>query len=311
MADCTFAQVGQDARARLNDVDVPAGEYATDTALQPHRERAYREMFDALVMIQSNRIDRVIYWVLPAYSQLLSPEGHIGLPDFAEPVFVEERNSITTRTITSTGSASPIQVTTSTPHNLGPNQEVTIMGVQGTTSPWGRWFVSIVSPTVFILNYSVSDGNPGTGGTVCWSNEHFTDVDAIDRIHDTDLSDKLRDYVWEEGVFKFRGATTNRQLRITYRASGNPPALVNQKLGIDNCLNFLGTRTASFVAYAKGWYDQAQILKAEALGAGGEVGAPGGFLGVFLRAQINATHREQRQRGLFRRRRSTADWALV
>lgn len=309
--DCTFQNVCDDARGLLNDTDVTGGEIFTNTGLQTHRERAYRELFDVMAQVQTPRIERVIYWIVPANSTLVSPVGTIGMKDFSEPILLEERNSLTTVAISSTGTSSPIQVTTPTPHGLGNNQEVTIMGVQGTTAPWGRWFITVVDNFNFTLNSSITDGQAGTGGTVCWSNETFTDMDPLDRESDRQPSDKLLDYFWHEGVLRFRGATTTRQLRITYRASGNPTSQTNQPLGIDNALTFLGCRTASLAADGKGWYEKSDRLAKLALGPKMEPDGSGGFLRSFLNGQVIAMQRQQRQRQLFRPKRNSADWFLL
>jgi hypothetical protein len=311
MSECTVQNALDDARARLNDTAVAGGEIFTNAVLIPHLQPTYRELFDAMSVAQSSRILRVVYWNLPANTTLLDPVGTMGLLDFSEPQFLEERGSLSTAAIASTNTATPIQVTTSAPHGLVTGADIIISGVSGTTAPWGRWFATVLSPTTFTLNGSVSDGAAGTGGTVTWSTEKFTGVDPITEMTDRDLSDHLLDYFWDEGALKFRGATTTRQLRITYTASGNAPTLSTQTIGIDNCLNFLGCRTAGRAANAKGWYQMADRLNREALGPQMEADGSGGLLRNFLATQVRSMQRKQIRRKPFRRTRNNFDSVIL
>lgn len=311
MSGCTLAQVYADARARLNDVDLPVGEISTNFALQGAARAAYAELYDMMATVQTPRVDRVIYWILPAYDTVLSPVGSIGLNDFSEPLFLEERNSLTTVPIATTSTDTPIKIVTTAPHTLTTNQEVTVMGVTGASAPWGRWYVTVIDSVTLTLNGSVSDGAAGTGGTVCWSNENFSEMAPLRRTSDRAISDRLYDYLWINGVFQFRGATTTRQLRITYIASGVPPTQVNQPIGIDNCLNFLGCRTASLFANQKGWYAHADRLTEMALGPARSTVRAGGYLDNFLRIQVKSQQRLQRQRQRFRPNHQGSDWMLL
>ena len=61
-------------------------------------------------------------------------------------------------TITAASNATPIAITTSTPHNLITNQFIGVYNVNGNTAANGGWNVTVTSPTSFNLNGSVGNG---------------------------------------------------------------------------------------------------------------------------------------------------------
>lgn len=292
------------ARGWLSDnITVSAGElFPNSVLLAVAFPTAYREMWDAMGLTSENRVRRHFYYNLPAYTSELRPVP-LGLIDLDEPERLEERGSLTTVAITSTDTATPINVT-ATAHGLSTNGELIISGVANTQSPWGRWYATVSTPNIFSLNGSVSDGVSGTGGIVTTSADKFTDLKAVTRLDERDISDRLLDYVWEESVFRFRGASATRQLRVTYIASGNPPTNTSTNLAIDDCLNFLGCRTAGLAAMAKGWNTMADRLNKMALGERMDPYDPGGFLRSFIHLQVLNLQRKQYRRGPFRIKRS-------
>ena len=94
----------------------------------------------------------------------------------------------------------------------------------------------------------------------------------------------------------------------TYRASGNAPTLNTQTIGIDNCLNFLGCRTAARAAQSKGWYSMFESLTREACGQSMQADGTGGLLWNFLNLQVTAMQRKQRRRRPFRKSRNQPDF---
>lgn len=263
-------------------------------------------MFDAM-SFGSNRIRREWYDYIAAYQSFLDPfAATSGVVDLGEPEVVEERNVGTSGAITSISAQTPIQVTTTSAHGLASNQDVIIAGVVSNVSTNnsranGRWYITVISSTVFSLNGSVTNGDTGTGGIFSYSSDKFTTVDPLDRLTDRDITDRLLDYVWEEDVFKFRGATTARQLRIQYIASGSPPTNSSTVLGIDNCQNFLETATAGYAAASIGWDSMAARLFGMAYGPKGEGDASGGMLRDFINSQVLKAQRKQRTMGTPRR----------
>lgn len=309
--DTTFAAVCDLARAQLNDTDVSGGEIFTNSMLQLHREQAYRELYSAMSTMQVPDINRTVYWVVPAHTTRLSPQFQMGLNDFSEPVFVEERGNITVVNVTSTSNTAPIVVTTSLPHGLADNQNITIQGVTGTMAPWGRWYITVINNISFSLISSFGDGSIGAGGTACYGQDPFTEVVPLLRTTDRAESDILYDYIWQDGMLLFRGASQVREIRITYRASGDPPSSTSVQLGLDDALNFLGTRTASLAAAQKQWIPTYERLARISCGPKMEPDGSGGQLRNFVNNMVVAMQRNQRQRRSFRPRRNVPDWYLL
>jgi len=68
--------------------------------------------------------------------------------------------------VTAATQASPITITTSTPHNLTTNQIVGVYGVEGNTNANGGWSVVVVNSTQFNLSGSVGNAPYTNGGRV-------------------------------------------------------------------------------------------------------------------------------------------------
>jgi hypothetical protein len=69
-------------------------------------------------------------------------------------------------TVTAASNANPINITTSTPHNLVTNQLVGVYGVNGNTAANGGWNITVTGPTSFNLNGSVGNAAYTNGGTI-------------------------------------------------------------------------------------------------------------------------------------------------
>jgi len=305
MALTTWQEVLDDARAHLRDNAIPGGVVWQNPTLQPHAARAYRKLFDAMDFGGTNRIQRDWYTVIPARTSFVNPFA-LGVADFKEPLFVKERAVGTVIAITSTGGAKGALISVLAPrHGLATGADVLIGGVNSTTLPWGRWFVTVVDANTLTLNGSVSDGVAGAGGTITVSSDKFNDLDPLDTLTDRDLTDRLIDYTWEESILKFRGATTDRQLWVIYIASGTAPVIPTTVLNIDNCLNFLGVATAFYAARSNGWTNRANELQNDAFGPKGEGDASGGFLRDVISAQVLRLQRKRRNQQPFRRPRTS------
>lgn len=257
----------------------------SDAALQPYFNLAYPELFQAMEMVQTPRVRREFYYLVPAYTSYLQPLA-INVVDMDEPEMVQERISAGSIAIASTGADSPIIVTTQVPHNLGPNADIAIGSVIGTDSPWGRWFVTPIDSLRFSLNGSVSDGNPGQGGAIYLSGNQFCLMAPLSEMTDRPLSSQLLDYLWEDSVFKLRGATSPVQICVTYWANGNPPQNPATALNIEGCTPYLTYRIAGLAAESKGWFQVADRHEVRALGKGREPNASGGLLYNYLQVQV-------------------------
>ncbi len=310
----TVQDVMDDARAHLRDDIAPEGGVLvggtvwTNDALQLHFNRAYRKMFDAMKFGGSNRIRREWYFLLPSYTSLLVPYVY-DIVDLGEPELVEERDQGTVGAIASTDTSSPVIVETAAPHLLATNADVIIQEVVGTSAARGRFYITVIDDTHFSLNGSISDGNEGTGGYFSSSSTKFTTVDPIDSLTDRSISTNLLDYTWEEGVFKFRGAQTARQLHVQYVANGTAPQVAGARIGVEDSLNFLGAATAYYASRANGWYQHAAELKIMAFGPKGEGDGSGGFLRDLINSQVLKAQRKPRAMGPFRKpRNQTTSW---
>lgn len=303
-------QIYDAARGYLNDTQVPGGETCTNTMLQVNFNEPYRRMYRCLQGI-SKRIQRVVYINLPANSSTVLIPSAYGLLDFAEPELIEERPASASVTIVSTSNATPI-VCNAPAHglgNAGSMLEGVISGVLGSTAPWGRWYVTIVDANNFSLNGSVKDGAVGVGGVFTpWNQLQFQPVLPLDQYGqglDGVPQQYLGNYIWEEERLNFRGCVGTQQLRITYWAFGNPPALANLDINISDSIDFLACATAANAARALGWEPLATNLKVTAYGAEQEANGEGGLLGEFVRIQVQAMQRgPQRRQQAFRFRRS-------
>lgn len=123
------------------------------------------------------------YFALTAYQLLLDQTPSVLLSSPVTRVLVQQSRVTGTVTVTvanASGSvpgvsnlritnatnASPIQITTVTPHGLSSNDYVEISGVLGNTDANGQWQVTFVDGSNFTLNGSVGNGAYSGGGTV-------------------------------------------------------------------------------------------------------------------------------------------------
>lgn len=310
MAVCTLANVQDAARGVLNDTQVSTGEIFNNAKLQPFFARAYRDMFRVL-MGAGTRVTHIVYVVLPANTTVLIPRvAPYYITDMAEPELVEQRLATNSIAITSTSAATPITITTTSPHGLGSNGLVVagqIYGVQGTMESWGNWFATITGASTLTLNGS-SAGVAGTGGYFYGqSTQQFTEVTPIDLPNqgiDGTPQQVIDCYLWANSQMNFRGANQDSELRITYYASGDPPSNTSTTIGIDDALDFLSIATAAHAAHSNGWYQMSESLREQAYGNTADDGR-GGLLGKFLNIQVLAQQRGPVRRGQpFRSKRS-------
>lgn len=95
-----------------------------------------------------NTYDATIYGALPGLATLPAP---------------------VTKTISGASNASPIVITTTTPHGFVNNEQIVIAGVLGNTNANGTWVITVVTTTTFSLNGSTGNaaytGGPGTASS--------------------------------------------------------------------------------------------------------------------------------------------------
>jgi hypothetical protein len=282
----TLLEVFNTARAMLQGGDTDATIGFSNTQMQQFFNVAYPELWQIMAQVQTPRVRRDFFHYLPAYTTYFDPQA-IGITDFGEPEWMEERGGVTTVLLSGTTNTTPIAVNTIGAHGLGSNMPLQIADVSGTTAPWGMWYGTYLSPTSLYLNGSTAPGAAGTGGKLMYSGQFFRRMVATrDMPFNSPISNYLRVYQWQDSALKFLGATQPIQIHITYWASAVPPTNVNTELGIDDCMAFLSTRVASLAAESRGWYEMTDRLARRALGPSMQADGSGGLLRGFLNIQV-------------------------
>ena len=282
----TLGAVFDTARSMLQGGETTASTGLSNAIMQQFFNVAYPELWQIMGQVQTARVRRDFFHYLPAYTTYFDPQS-VGVTDFGEPEWMEERGGVTVVPISTTSNASPIVVTTTGAHGLASNTEIQIAEVTGTAAPEGMWFGTVLSSTTLSLNGSVTDGSAGTGGSLMSTPDRFQPMSATRNIpFNSPPSSFLRTWQWQDNALRFIGATQAIQLHVTYWASGVPPTNVNTTLGIDDCMAFLSTRVASLAARSRGWYQMAEELKVDALGPNKEPDGSGGLLRAWLNLQV-------------------------
>jgi hypothetical protein len=297
--DPNVTDVLTDAAALLGD---PTQEQFSNALLLPWYSFAYREVYDVCQRWRLPLAQRTEYMYLPAQQGVLIPAA-IGFTDFGEPINLWERGNVSTLAVSTVSNATPVSVTTSTPHGLGTGQEVQLSGIVGPVGVNGQWFITNTGTNTFTLNGSVAGGAYVSGGTVVVGNDIFTPMTAVDELPDSQtLPTALRIYTWEKQRLYFTGATVPIELQVEYTASGDAPQ--TGTVGIDDSRNFLAQRTCSLIAPQYDMQPTADRALFEAFGpsktADGSGGALRNCVGPMLTAKQNTVKRPQ----TFRTRRN-------
>lgn len=260
MADATVAEVMTAARAHLND---PDAENFSDTKLAPHFAVAYRRLFDELVNRNLPLSRRTVYYTLPAYTVRLTP-SEAGISNFGELTAngLEERASSTSYNISAATTATPV-VITAAGHTFTDYTDVVVWGIAGLSGGNGRWYCTVAGNDLTLLG-SVGSGTYTTGGKVASSTEEFTELAYQPDLDYRSPTDKLSFYDWREDAWYFAGATSARQLRITYLQSGAAPT--SGSIGIDNAKDFLAAYTAALAGFPQDRVDEGHRLMRLCLG---------------------------------------------
>ncbi len=314
----TVAQIFSAARGTLGDTQIAAGEVFTDAILSPHFAVAYAELWRALQNVQSPLVQREAYWNVPANTGVVAPSTMF-IANLGEPLIVEERGGMTSWNVSNAVPGSGICTITTAANTLVSGDQPVIFGIQGLTDDINDvWAASVISPTQFTANGATATGTYTSGGVVSVSVENFQEVFARDRIavQQQGPGQTFGIYAWEFGKFRFPPCSVVRQLRITYKLSGNAPTATTASVGIDDSLTFLNYRTAGLAARSKGMKDRAMAMTNTAVGPNWETqGFAGGILGQMLDIQtrelqnLDTNQRRSAPYGGSRRNWRT-DWIL-
>jgi len=313
------SQVYDAARAILGDNQISGGEVFKDAILQPHYQVAYAELFRALVNAQSPLIQREAYYNVPINTGVVVP-ATMGIANLGAPLIVEERGSVTAWNVSNAVPGSGLVTITTAPNTLVAGDQPVIYGIQGLSDDINDvWSVTPSSSTVFTANGATATGTyTAATGVVSISAEQFQEVFARDRltVQAQAPGQSFGIYAWEFGKFRFPPCSVVRQLRITYKLSGDAPTATTASVGIDDSLSFLSYRAAGLAGRSKGMAQRAAAMTLTAVGPNWESqGFAGGILGQMLDVQIrelqNLDTNERRSPGYGGNRNyRRSDWIL-
>jgi hypothetical protein len=115
------------------------------------------------------------------------------------------------------------------------------------------------------------------------SSEQYGELDGpLDEMPQRTSATSLCEFEWREDTFWFTAATTDRELRITYFESDQPPT--TGSVGIDGSYNFLVAYGASVIAPWRGYEERGAVLRFEAVGRDGH----GGYLYDLLSPMVRS-----------------------
>lgn len=110
------------------------------------------------------------------------------------------------------------------------------------------------------------------------STDNYTQLYEWDNLPQRVAVDRLLDFVWRNNTFYFIGATTIRQLRITYESSGTPPTVDGTTIDVDGCLTFLARAAVAAIGDTVGYDEIAARNRLIAYGPKHDQGMIGGEL---------------------------------
>lgn len=304
MANCNVDDVLSEAMILLGDEN---GEVTQQ--LLTYFGLAYSELVAMLLKLNSQEVQREVYYTLPAYTNVIFPE-QLGVQDFAEPQQLWERGAVESVDVVTVTDGTPISVETASPIVLASNNRVELNGVEGVPAWVNRdWFVTITGANTFTLNGSYSTGfTQATTGTVQSSQEQFIPMATIDYRPpggpgNAAVNQVLGNWRWEDNALYFSGSTEPRQLWIEYLADSTPPAVGEIGLCQGREQQFLAYATAARFAMGARQMPVGPGLMLAAYGPTGEADGKGGLLRQLLAPIWRQQQQLPRRMGLIRPRR--------
>jgi hypothetical protein len=110
------------------------------------------------------------------------------------------------------------------------------------------------------------------------SADKFVPLEARDQLSQSDQGPALRQFVWRLDTFYFIGATTSRDVEITYESSGTAPTADATLIGVDGSKTMLAKYAAGVMGPTKGYDELANRWMADAVGPKYGMGQMGGEL---------------------------------
>lgn len=294
------------ARRHLGDAEVSGGQVFTDAVLNPYIAQAYGEMLRTLDDFNVQLVERNLYYVLPANQTVFYP-AQAGHNNFGEPGDVRTRNPRLTGTISNAVpavSSGYCTITTDSAHGLTTGDTVIIYGVGGVSFDINdEWTVEVVDTTNFRLLGCRATGTYSSGSDFFSSaDDNWSDplryVDSVAEVRKA-VADNEELVAWERDRFIFSRSTQARQIMIEYSLSGSlaiaeDDSNDSDSLGVDDCLDYMGYRAASFAAADFGADQAAADMESRAIGSRQalDAGSPGGLLGNMVSRGVQALQKE-------------------
>jgi hypothetical protein len=123
------------------------------------------------------------------------------------------------------------------------------------------------------------------------SSELFRDMEAREALTQRTMSDRLIEFVWRKDTFYLVGATTARDVEITYEMSGTAPTA--GAVGIDGSLTFLANYAAGVTGGRKGYDEIATRCMRLAVGPKYDDGVLGGELFRIVQDRVRSEQKTQ------------------
>lgn len=138
------------------------------------------------------------------------------------------------------------------------------------------------------------------------STDRYTPVRQVDKLTQRDSSDRLIEFVWRVDTMYFVGATTPRDLRITWESSGEAPTDDNTSIAVDGCQSFLEYFSVGRAGKRKGYDEIAAECMDLAVGPRYAQGQIGGELWRLIAPRVREMQHVQLQQ-----RRYTSGGSLL
>lgn len=125
------------------------------------------------------------------------------------------------------------------------------------------------------------------------SGNAFRALEPVEQLTQRVATDRLLEFVWRLDTFYFVGATTSRDLEITYESSGTAPTADGTSIGVDASLTFLSNYAAGVAGQRKGYDEIAQRCWSLAVGPKYDQGTMGGELFRLVQAKVRSEQKTQ------------------
>lgn len=274
------SDVFQLARAHLGDTRTGGGQLFNDAFLKNYWPNAWSSLYRWLDRNNSKRLRRTQYYNLPANTGSITP-ADMGIANMGRPEMLFDR------TIANTFTAAIAAINASTPgvpssvdltvaaHGLQTGQQVFTFNfdnTQITDDINADWYISVLdASTIRLMGCAAMDKGSAIGSTGILSvgSEAFprSPTRQLYDIEDLPLNSQgqnITAWKWDSGALRFTPSTTDRQLKIVYMLSGNPPQ--DGSVGLDDSADALSLYLAGAAASAKGFAQKSSSLFMRAVG---------------------------------------------